>query len=561
PSCVEALPLPRFSPDGAWLAVAGLPGPDCQEGQWAVELLDAETFESVHRLETTADGMLSWTADGSRFSVASVNAFRAGTTVFDVATRDVVQYAADGGILSPDGQRLVVDGIGGLDVIDVATGTRTDILTGFDLLVLAKAFTADSSRLIVGTAEGDMLVFDLESGKLVHRLGPAGFPVSYDCATPCETLLQSNLDGEVLTWDLSTTAGGEINTVDTGYFINASSVATAGDIGVFLGFSSLRIHPVVVPFDRASGQISPERRPTETNKPTPLPDGRIVLLEASEDTPEFGPVVAWDPTTGNVDEMAGCWTTLEAVELSGFGSSPTPCADREGDYFLLDQAFLSPDQSSLLIAEPGGNVKIFDARTLVEQTVPALPAGHRTVLAYGGTWLLSSDGQAARVVDVSDGRVVATLQFSLRSEFWSDVSAYGDLVALFSWDSGELTVYYTGTWQPITSFVPGANRGISLSPDGSKLLIAQNDGYVRIWETGAGTELFRIPLLGASDGYWLDEAHIVVGTATGLWTTITLDLDELKDLAASRLTRGFAPEECETYRIDPCPDLATITSR
>jgi WD40 repeat protein len=560
PSCVEALPLPRFSPDGAWLAVAGLSGPDCREGQWAVELLDAETLQPVHRWETTGDLVLSWTADGSRFSVASVNSQRSGTTVFEVATREMIlQHPADGGILSPDGQRLVVDGIGGLDVIEVATGTRTDILTGFDLLVLTKAFTADSSRLVVGTADRDMLVFDLESGKLVHRLSPTGAAVSYDCAAQCETLLQSNLDGEVLTWDLSTTAGGEINTVDTGYFINASSVATAGDTGVFLGFSSLRIHPDVVPFDRASGQISTARRPTETNWPIPLPDGRIVLLEVSEDTPEFGPVVAWDPATDNVAEMAGCWTTLEAVERSGFGSTAIPCADREGDYFFLDLAFLSPDESSLLITDLE-KVKIFDARTLVEQTVPALPAGHRTILAYGGTWLLSNDGQVTKVVDLSDGRVVATLQFRFSSGFWSDVSSNGELVALFGWN-GDLTVYDTGTWQPITSFSPGGNRGIAFSPDGSKILIAQTDGYVRIWDTRAGTELFRIPLPGASDGYWLDEAHVVLGTATGLWTTVTLDLDELEHLAASRLTRGFTVDECETYRIDPCPDLTTITSR
>ena len=561
PSCVEATPLPRFSPDGAWLAVAGLPGPDCQEGQWAVELLDAETFESVHRWETTADLGLSWTADGSRFSAfGSVNSSISGTTVFDVATREVILQHPAAGILSPDGQRLVVDGNGGLDVIEVATGIRTDILTGFDLVGTLKAFTADSSRLIVGTSEDEVLVFDLESGKLVHRLSPTVGAVSYDCAAQCETLLQSNLDGEVLKWDLSTTAGGEINTVDTGYWVNASSLATAGDTGVFLGFSSLRIHPDAVPFDRASGQISTDRRPTETNRPIPLPDGRIVLLEVSEDTPEFGPVVVWDPANDNVEEMAGCWTTLEAFERSGSGSTAIPCADREGDYFYMEFAFLSPDESSVLIADPSGQVKIFDARTLVEQTVPALPAGHRTVLAYGGTWLLSSDGQVAKVVAVADGRVVATLQFRFSSFFWSDVSSNGELVALVR-DLGELTVYDTGTWQPTTSFFPGTNRGISFSPDGSKILTAQTDGYVRIWDTHAGTELFRIPLPGASDGVWLDEAHIVIGSATGLWTTITLDLDELKDLAASRLTRGFTAEECETYRIDPCPDLETITSR
>ncbi len=562
PSCLRATPLPRFSPDGAWLAVAGLSGPDCRADQWVVELFDAETFQSVHRWETTAETDLTWTTDGSRFSVASDTSSISGTTVFEVATREaVLQYPAIGGILSPDGQRLVAEGglgLGGLEVIEVATGTRTDILTGFDLLVESKAFTADSSRLIVGTGGQEVLVFDLESGKLVHRLSPTGVALSFDCLDQCETLVHSNVQGEVLTWDLSTTAGGEFNSVDTGYFVNANSLTAAGDTGVFLGFFSDRIHPDVVPFDRVSGQISTDRRPTETNTPLPLPDGRIMLLDASEDTPEFGPVVAWDPASDSVEEVAGCWTTLEAVERSGFGSAAIPCADREGDYFYMDGAFLSPDESSLLITYLE-KVEIFDARTLVEQTVPALPPGHRTVMAYGGTWLLSSDGQVAKVVDVSDGRVVATLPTG-SSNFWSDVSASGDLVAILEWNR-ELTVYDTGTWQPIRSLVPGPSRGISFSPDGSKILTAQTDGYVRIWDTHAGTELFRIPLPGASDGYWLDETHIVIGSATGLWTTITLDLEELKDLAVSRLTRGFTAEECETYRIDPCPDLETIESR
>ena len=181
-------------------------------------------------------------------------------------------------------------------------------------------------------------------------------------------------------------------------------------------------------------------------------------------------------------------------------------------------------------------------------------------MAYGGTWLLSSDGLAAKVVDLSDGRVVATLPTG-SSNSWSDVSATGELAAIFEWNPGELTVYETGNWQPITSFAPGHSRGISFSPDGSKILTAQQDGYVRIWDTHSGNELFRIPLPGASGGVWLDETHIIIGSATGLWTTITLDLEELKDLAVSRLTRGFTAEECETYRIDPCPDLETITSR
>lgn len=188
-----------------------------------------------------------------------------------------------------------------------------------------------------------------------------------------------------------------------------------------------------------------------------------------------------------------------------------------------------------------------------------MPAGHRTVLAYGGRWLLSSDGQVAKVVDLAGGGVVATLPTG-RTDSWSGVSAAGDLAFIYEWDQ-YLTLYDTTSWEAITSFVPGASRGVAFSPDGSKILTAQNDGYVRIWDTRGGTELLRIPLPGASDGYWLDETHIVIGAATGLWTTVTLDLEELKDLAVSRLTRSFTPEECEVYRIDPCPTLEAIRER
>ncbi|HSL25593.1 MAG TPA: TIR domain-containing protein, partial [Acidimicrobiia bacterium] len=297
PSCVGATPLPRFSPDGAWLAIAGLSGPDCQADQWAVDLFDAETFRMVYRWATTADMALSWTADGSRLSVSNVNSSISGTMVFDVASRQaVLEYPAGTGMISPDGKRLIVDDLGGLDVIDVASGVRTDVLTGFDQVVLSKAFTPDGSMLLVGTLGQEVLVFDLATGKLLHRLGSAGVPVSYDCLNSCETLLQSNLEGEVLTWDLSTTAGGELNSVNTGYFVNGESLTAGGDTGLFLGFSDLP-HPHVVPFDRATGQISSARRFTETNSPIPLPDGRILLLEVSDTAPEWGPVVAWDPVT------------------------------------------------------------------------------------------------------------------------------------------------------------------------------------------------------------------------------------------------------------------------
>ena len=56
-----------------------------------------------------------------------------------------------------------------------------------------------------------------------------------------------------------------------------------------------------------------------------------------------------------------------------------------------------------------------------------------------------------------------------------------------------------------------------------------------------------------------DEDHIAVGTGqTGMWTVLTLDINEALARAAGQLTRGFTDEECRVYRIDPCPTIDQV---
>ena len=103
----------------------------------------------------------------------------------------------------------------------------------------------------------------------------------------------------------------------------------------------------------------------------------------------------------------------------------------------------------------------------------------------------------------------------------------------------------------------GRIRGLAFSPDGSKLMTSATDETIRIWEVQSGVEIHRIPLGLAGDGHWLDEEHIFV-EFQGLWTTISLDLDEVSELAIQRLTRGLTSDECASYRLDPCPSLEEL---
>lgn len=39
---------------------------------------------------------------------------------------------------------------------------------------------------------------------------------------------------------------------------------------------------------------------------------------------------------------------------------------------------------------------------------------------------------------------------------------------------------------------------------------------------------------------------------------LTIDSTELVQIARDRITRGFTDQECEFYRLDPCPTLEEL---
>lgn len=560
PTCPGQAPTPVFSPDGRWLAIGGLT--DCADADMGeILLLDLATFEQTSFHHVGETGLVSWTADGSTVVVGHYDVQETmGTTVIDLSTMEPVVVPLTGGLITPDGSRLVVGRLQTQEVFDLATEARVDILGGLNQINAARLITEDSGRLIVGTLGQELWVYDLESGEQLFRLGPAGAPNSMACRGSCETLYQAG-GGVVNVWDLSQEAGGELRTSSTGYFVNSEGVHATEQVGVFLGIDLSKDEALAVPFDPATGLVYSARRAVWTNSPTALPDGRIVLVEFSGATSEIGPVVAWDPETDEVEKVIGCWTTVELMEQSGFGVlGDPPCTDTDGSYPVEDEIYLSPDQGSFLVSTPTGQVGIFDSATLEEIGGLQLPPGHVTVLAFGGSWLASKDVETAYIVSVDGGNVLAPLGPAPARHF-AVVSSDSRLLALTSL-GGQVRIYDTETWEPISTFDTGTTtRGHAISPDDTMLMTASSDGYVRVWDMRAGEELARIPVPNPSDGHWLDDTHIAVGTTTGLWTTLTLDLDELTDLALSRLSRSFTPEECAIYKIDPCPTLDDLRSR
>ena len=98
----------------------------------------------------------------------------------------------------------------------------------------------------------------------------------------------------------------------------------------------------------------------------------------------------------------------------------------------------------------------------------------------------------------------------------------------------------------------GLVRDATFSPSGDLVSLGIQGGPQRIMTFPDGDLVARIPLSSVVSSYWIDDEHVAVVTADGLWTVVTLDLDELRSLARGQLHRDFTADECNTYRIDSC---------
>ncbi len=570
---VEFAPCPGFilgpqSPDGsAWPVVtsdeANCEGP---EGRWRLALLDSDTFEPSASFPLSSISVVtSWSDDSQR---VVTNPFNGGVLVHDVTTGEVLAELPDHfhPALSPDGSLVASHGFSpSVQIHDLATGELMDRLTGLPAAPTSIRFSDDGNLVIAGSAGNATIMWDLTTGEPVQTMpatGQAPFlgGIAYDDESEILYHLGSNA---ISTWDLSGASVGEFNTVLHGAWAQANAMAANGVHGALLTVDDENGW-LFRTFDARTGILGGASSPTSVGSPAAvLNDGRIVTLERSgnqfEGDFEMGPVVAWNPADGSVEEIVGCRANFADLMLVATAQFVGPCSDREGDWFALERFFLNPLGDRLLVTSAFGELLLYDPETLDPISEYQLDPAHGGVEAFGGDWVVvsnlrtpvtsSQNIEELTVLDIESHEVLGSF-----TGFKVELTHDGAALAV-SDRPGNVSVYDTESWTVTRSVGTGdaTIRGLSFSPDDSMLMTSGTDGFVRVWDLATGIELHRVPLEGASDGHWLDDQHIAVATSGGLWTTLTLDIDELIDLAMSRLKRDLTTDECEVYRIDPCP--------
>jgi WD40 repeat protein len=446
--------------------------------------------------------LVSFRPDGRTLVVAGETSAEHNVFVVDRATGDLIRAITtprSSLVLSPDGKMLVV-ACGPLRSWDLDTGAERPQIATVENRSSHCAFSADGGRLVSNGPNGNALILEWPSGRLIKKV-PFGLDSIHAMGfTSDGKRLEANDFAQSLTrfWDLETDRpvpppDGHSAPVDFVRFIADGSVVTAGKEG------AVRV------WDAATGRTIrqfeiPEVRRRAARFLAAADDGRA-LVTGYAGSPPQEPLRLWDIAAGRgKPAVDGQPTSSHWAAISENG-----------------RRLATSWNSGAFVLEPTDDLRMWD-----------LPSG-----------------RLARQLEIPRGAVYT---FSRNGQCLAVTGRPGPLV--YNADDGRLV------WQG-DEFV----SGVAFSPDGRSLACAEGQS-LRLYETASGRERLRIPRApndaSRSDTFWgillafsADGRRLAAPHATGVGVW---------DVATGGLAQSFEGHRMGISSLAFAPDGRTLAT-
>jgi WD40 repeat protein len=567
-----------FSPDGKLLATAG-------------DDKTARIWESATGKELlTLKGHLDWVSDvifnqdGSMLASSSAD----GTIkVWDVLTgKELLTLREEDGAqiismaFSLDGSQIadVANPNSGLregwtSIWNASTGQMLFTLRGHTTNVESVTFSHDGARIVTTGDDSTAKIWDAHTGNLLLTLY-GHTDIVYDAAfSPDDDRIATvSGDRQIKIWDAIT--GRELFSL-AGHSREIRSVA----------FSPNGTHIVTASADQTAKvwRVTPSREfLTLVNGPvirfiegTELAyssDGARLATASSDRTPKV-----WDATSGTLlfslightDIVTNIAYSTDGTRIATASNDGTAKIwDGEAGKELLtlighkdwvSSVAFNSDGSRLATGSFDKTAKIWDAQTGKEVLTLA---GHKdwilsVAFSPDDTRLATASADGTAIVwDVITGKELFTLNHaSLVQQVV--FSPDGTCLATASFD-GTAKVWDANTGKELFTLSghSGTLFDVRFSRDGRYLATVSVDKTAKIWDANTGKELLTLYAPASLTGvdFSPDGSQLAVGSSDGTTRIYLLRIEDVIEIAISRLTRTWTLEECQTYlHSDTCP--------
>lgn len=434
-----------------------------QEQLYAVGFgLDGEAILTV----TESNQITHWALDGTRLGVVDLSTGDEG----DFFNAREVPTAA----FSADGQYFAAGTINRAIVVwDTQTGYLVHVLPQQTGIITGLSFSPDNHFLLSGTDKGEIVVWDLRSGMALFTLLEIDEAVSAVAFGPRDERVAVALaSGELLVWDIDTASPSPlppstfISLHEHTARINSVAFNPSGEL-VITGSDDTTARVWTLRNNEEIARFRSHSR--DVNAVAISADGRYALSGASDNTMRL-----WDLQYGDTIRLfTGHTDRVNAVALSADGTQALS-GSRDNTMRLWDTA-------------TGATVMIFDGHEDEITAVRFLPDGETALSA-------SRDGTIQRW-NLTTGEVVGSMATGAGYALAIDINPDGTLlvaggsdnvVRLFDIATGE----QTRTFEGHTSAV----RAVAFDIDGLRIASGSTDTTLIVWDVETGEQ--RQILLG-----------------------------------------------------------------